>query len=167
MKSIFSLLVALTCMFSISFAQETILTDADRMAKALIESDYNTFLNYTYPKILKDMGGRKKMQETIKKQMDDLSLQGVKILSITYGEPNVIIKEKDELQTTLLQEMTFDTKEGKIQTKSSIIAISTNNGNSWYFVDPGERDLETVRLSLPNLSKKLVLPPHDAIKVEK
>lgn len=97
------------------------------MGKALVNKDYSSFINYTYPKILKDMGGRDKMMETVKKQMADLETQGVKILSLSYGEPSTIIKEKNELQATLSQEMIFETAEGKVQTKSTLIAISTDD----------------------------------------
>lgn len=137
------------------------------MGKALMSKDYSSFVSYTYPNILKDMGGRDKMVETVKKQMADLEAQGVKILSLSYGEPSAIIKEKKELQATLSQEMIFETAEGKVQAKSTLIAISTDDGKHWYLVDPGERDLETVRITLPNISKNLVLPPNEPVKIIK
>ena len=163
----FSFLVLFTFLYQVSFAQNTIKADAEVMGKALVTKDYNAYISYTYPKLMKDMGGRDKMTETIKKQMDDLEKQGIKILSITYGEPSVIIKEKQELQATLPQEMQFQTADGKVKARTTIIAISQDDGKHWYFVDPGERDLETVRISLPNLSRKLVLPPSEPVKMEK
>jgi hypothetical protein len=116
---------------------------------------------------VKDLGGKEKMIATLKKQMGDFDAQGVKILSITYGEPSSIIKEKAELQATIPQQMVFVTQEGKIQSTSSLIAVSKDGGKHWYLIDPGGRDLETVRISLPNISKKLVLPPNAPVKMLK
>lgn len=149
------------------YGQNTIRSDAQKMGKALVEKDYDTYVNYTYPKLMKDMGGREKMKETISKQMEDLEKQGIKILSVTYDEPSVIIKEKKELQATLPQHMQFESSNGKVTAQTTIIAVSQDDGMHWYFVDPGERDLETVRITLPNLSKKLVLPPAAPVKMEK
>lgn len=163
---IFRILLFLLFPFMVH-GQNALRTDAEMMGKALIAKDYDTYVNYTYPKLMKDMGGREKMKETIKKQMEDLENQGVKILSVTYGEPSVIIKEKKELQATVPQHMQFESSNGKVTTQTTVIAISQDDGAHWYFVDPGERDLETVRITLPNLSKKLVLPPPGPVKMEK
>src|SRR5688572_13225973 len=125
MKAVYTLLLLLVG--NMALGQNTIKAEAEKMGKALLSKDYNSFVNYTYPKLVKDMGGREKMIETARKQMDDVAQQGVRFLSITYGEPSVIIKEKDELQATLPQEMIFETTEGKVQAKSTIIAVSDND----------------------------------------
>lgn len=148
-------------------AQTTIKTDAETMGNALMNKDYETYVHYTYPKILKDMGGKEKLKTTLQQQMEALSAQGVKILSVTYGEPSVIIKEKNELQATIPQYMTFETEEGKVESQSTLIAISTDDGKHWYLIDPSDRDLETVRITLPNISKKLVLPANAPVKMLK
>jgi hypothetical protein len=44
---------------------------------------------------------------------------------------------------------------GKVASSTTLIALSADEGNRWYFVDAGERDLATVRKSLPNVSKAL------------
>lgn len=165
MKTVY-LLLLLLFPFTVC-GQSSIQSDAENMGKALVAKDYDIYVNYTYPKLMKDMGGRGKMKETIRKQMEDLENQGIKIISVTYGEPSVIIKEKKELQATLPQHMQFESANGKITAQTTIIAISQDDGAHWYFVDPGERDLETVRITLPNLSRKLVLPPAVPVKMEK
>jgi hypothetical protein len=140
-------------------AQSNVKTQAEKMGQALVSKNYVDFTRYTYPKILKEMGGTEKMAATIRSQMENMEKTGVKILSLSYGEPSEIIKEKKEWQCTVPQIMTLKINSGKIISKTTLIAISQDEGKQWYFVDAGERDLETVRITLPNLSKKLVLPP--------
>ncbi len=163
---IFSFFLVLLLPYA-GIGQNNLRADAGKMGKALAEKNYEVYLNYTYPKLLKDMGGREKMKQTIQTQMEDLERQGIKILSVSYGEPSVIIKEKKELQATLPQQITFESTNGKVTAQSTIIAISQDAGAHWYFIDPGERDLETVRITLPNLSKKLILSPPAPVKMEK
>lgn len=140
-------------------AQGEIKKQAREMGEALIAKNYLKFTNYTYPQILKEMGGREKMAESIKKQMEGMEKTGVQITSLEYGTPSEIIKENKEWQCTIPQVMKIKTKDGIIQATGTLIAVSKDNGGQWYFVDTGERDLEAVRISLPNISKKLVLPP--------
>jgi len=148
-----------------AFSQEiNIRRDAETMGKALVDKDYANYVNFTYPKILKDMGGKEKMIVTIKKQMDDVNAQGAHIVSISFDKPSVIVKEKNELQATVPQTVIFETANGKMEARNTLIAISADDGVHWYFIDPGERDLETVRITLPNLSKKLILAPSEPIK---
>ena len=167
MKIFFSFLFLITA-FNLGQAQENnIKTQAEMMGKALLDKDYAAYVGYTYPAIAQQTGGIEKLTASIKQQMELLSNQGVKVISIKYGEPSVIIKEKDELQSVILQTMVFTSKEGNIETETGIIAISKDNGKHWYFIDPGEKDLETVRHTLPNISKKLVLPESKPVKVLK
>lgn len=141
------------------YGQENIVRQqAEQMGAALIRKDYAAFTAFTYPSIMKDMGGKEKMTGTIRSQMESIEQGGARITALSYGTPAAIIKEKKELQCTLPQIMTMQVPGGKIIAKTTLIAISLDDGNRWYFVDAGERSLEAVRTTLPNLSKKLSLP---------
>jgi hypothetical protein len=142
----------------ISFAQPyPVKQQAQEMGNALVRKDYKTFVEFSFPKILKEMGGKEKMAESIAKQMQGLESAGSRIISISAGDPAAFIKAGKELQTTIQQQMTIKVKEGKIVSKTTLIAISQDNGKHWYFVDAGERDLAAIRKTLPNLSKALVI----------
>lgn len=157
MKWLF-LLMGLALSFT-GFSQNAIVSDAQKMGAYFVASDWEHYIDYSYPKIVKNLGGREKMKASLQQQMQDLSAKGIQLLSISFGEPSVILKEKRELQATLPQEIIYQTAQGKVQSRTTIIAISTNEGASWYFIDPGGRSLESLRISLPNISKKLTLPP--------
>lgn len=163
MRTIFILIILF--FHSLGWSQNSIREDAKQMGEYLLKSDFEHYVNYTYPKVMKDMGGRQQLKQTLKKQMEELLLQGVNIESIKYGEPSVILKEKKELQATLPQEVIFKTPNGKILSTSSLICISQNDGESWYFIDPGERTLDILRITLPNLSKKLIISPPQTSKL--
>jgi hypothetical protein len=151
--------IACLLVSTLSFAQtDNIKKHAVQMGNALLQKDFKGFVRFTYPKILKDMGGDLKMASNIERQMKGIEAQGAQIISLTYGEPGTVLKQGKELQCTISQTMIMKTPQGRIQSKSTLIALSADNGNRWYFVDAGERDIETVRQSLPNVSKSLHLP---------
>lgn len=139
-----------------SAGQTNVKEEAEKMGLSLIRKDYEGYVRFSYPDIVKEMGGAKKMAAAIEKQMKSME-EKAQIVSLSYGEPSVIIIEGKELQCTLPQEMILNTPQGKLRSQSTLIAISRDSGKHWYFVDPGERDIQSVRMSLPNVSRKLNL----------
>lgn len=155
LKQLFLLLLIST----VSFGQQAdiIRKQAEQMGNALLQKDYKTFVTFTYPPIVKQMGGADKMAGSIHKQMEEMQ-RSATIQSITYGQPSAVISEGQELQCTVPQEMIIKTQQGKIKTVSTLLAFSRDKGAHWYFVDAGDRNIATIRTSLPNASKKLVIP---------
>jgi len=151
----------LTLISSWSFAQNSVKQQAEEMGNALVRKDYKAFVAFAYPAIVQEMGGPQKMTTAIGQQMKAME-SAAEILSISYGEPSSIIKEGKELQCTIPQQLTLKTPQGKVLTKSTLIAISQDEGLHWYFVDIGERDINAVRTSLPNVSRKFILPKAEA-----
>ncbi len=153
------LVVLLLSSLQPAFAQNNnIKKQAEQMGAALLAQDYLGFVEFTYPKVLEQMGGKQKMATSIAQQMKGMQDGGILLESISYDPPATPIKEGKELQTTITQKMVLKLQQGRILAKSTIIAISPDNGNRWYFVDAGERDNATVRQTLPNISKSLVIP---------
>jgi hypothetical protein len=128
------------------------------MSEAFINGDYITFVNYIYPPILNSMGGSTKMIESLKKSMSGMNTQGAAISEITFDQPSKIIISGKELQSTIAQRMEIKLVEGRIVNTSTLIAISTDNGNNWTFIDTSNKDLTTLRKALPNLSAAISIP---------
>lgn len=73
------------------------------------------------------------------------------IKTISFGTPSKIVKSAKELQATIPQHTEINT--------STLIAISTDNGNNWTFLDTLNRDITTIRKLLPNLNPSITIPP--------
>ena len=131
---------------------------AEKMAHFLIEKDFDSFNNYTYPKIIEMMGGKKAMVEVMERGSKEMESEGTKILKVTLGEPSKILTENKELQCTLSQEIEMKVSNGRLVSKSTLIAISTDNGEKWYFMDASGKDILTMKSMLPNLSAELIIP---------
>lgn len=128
------------------------------MGQAFIGGDYTTFANYTYPKLLAAMGGANKMAATLIKVTNDMKLKGMSFNAITFDEPSKIVKSGKELQATIAQHTDIKVPDGRTVTTSTLIAISTDNGINWTFVDTSNKNIAALRKVMPNLSPSITIP---------
>jgi len=136
---------------------ETIKSQAETMRQLMLKEDFSAFAKFTYPKVIEMMGGKEKMVEVMKRGSQQMESEGTKFLNVTIGEPSKIITTGSELQCTLPQTIEMKVANGKLITKSTLIAISTNNGKNWYFLDTSGKNIQTMHKILPNLSTELVI----------
>lgn len=129
-----------------------------KMGSAFISGNYNAFANYTYPLILKSMGGPSKMAALLTKTTDDFKSHGMSFSNITFDESSKIIKSGKELQATIAQHTEIKLPQGRLISTSTLIAVSTDNGVSWTFIDTSNKEMATLRKALPNLSPLIIIP---------
>lgn len=133
-------------------------TQANEMGKAFIGGDYQTFVRYTYPQLVKVMGGEMMMMAQLKKMSDDMKAQGMSCKRISFGDVSPVVKSQNELQCTLSQQTEIVLASGGLITSSTLIAFSTDGGVRWTFMDTSNKDEATIRKLLPNLSRSIVIP---------
>jgi hypothetical protein len=142
---------------SILYAK-SIKSQAETMRQLLLKKDYKAFIKFTYPTLIEVMGGEKKMIELMETGGKKMESEGTKFLNITIGEPTPIIVIENELQSTVQQTIELKIPNARMITQSTLIAISTDNGTNWYFVDTAGKDIQAMQRALPNLSSDLVIP---------
>lgn len=140
-------------------AAKNLKQQAEKAGSSMVHGDYKVLAKYTYPPVVKMMGGAENMEATVKKAMAGMKAQGVSFNNVTFGEPTKIVKKGNELQSTIAQHLEMQIKESKLVNTSTLVAISTDNGVSWTFVDTSNKDMETIRKILPNLSSSITIPP--------
>ena len=108
------------------------------------------------------------MIELIKTGMDELKKQGVSIVSYKIETPAAPIAAGDDLVTVVPTVLEMKQGAGKITQKSYLLAISSDKGGHWTFVDGAGLDDEAkVKEVLPNLPKELKLPAKEKPVIEK
>lgn len=131
---------------------------ADTMAQLLLKKDYSSFVKYTYPAIITMAGGKDKLLSGLKTAMKNMEAQGYTITKVEIGEPSAMVKKDKEWQCTVPEILELKTKDGRLVTKSTLIAVSKDNGKNWYFIDTQGKNISTLKEQLPNLSSALVIP---------
>ncbi len=133
---------------------------------ALFKGDYETYVNYMHPELVKHFGGREKSITAMKAAMDGVKANGVSLTSSTIGEPSDTVASGSELFTVVPFEFKIKSPEGRILVKSYLIGISSDQGKSWKYLD-GKGDPKLIKKLMPNLPKKLKLPEQQTPVVEK
>lgn len=165
MKKRFLILFITLLNLSTSYSQvngdmdRVVLEQADDMGKKFIAKDYAGFLKYTHPIVIKNMGSNEKMlQETIK-SFKQLEADNITFLEVKFGAPSKIATVENEMQCIIPQMIEMKIPGGKLTAHTTLIAISSNKGKNWYFVDASGNSHENMKMLLPTLSTELVLPP--------
>jgi hypothetical protein len=162
-KSIISFLFS-AVMFTTSYSQvkdvsQNLKQQANIMAQAFISGDYKTFVSYTYKPMVQGTGGAAKMEQSLVKVVSDMKLKGMSFNKITFDEPSKVIKSGKELQATIAQHTDIKVPDGRAVGTSTLIAISTDNGVNWTFVDTSNKNIAALRKAMPNLSPSISIPP--------
>jgi hypothetical protein len=139
-------------------AAKNLKASADTMAKLFLNKRYDAFVKYTHPKIIALVGGKEKMVSQLKKSLEDMKAEGITISNVTIGEPSEIVVANNEQQAIVPQNLELTTNKGKLLSTSYLIAISKNNGVTWYFADTSGKTLTKMKTVFPSLSEKLIIP---------
>ena len=158
MKLLFSsILLLLSCATYSQADKATIKLQAQEIAKATIEADWETVINYTYPKITQLMGGKEQMVQFIS---NSIAQQQIVFESAVIGDPGEIYRTGDtHLFSLVPQTLVLKTPNAKLKTEGYLLAVSEDRGQRWYFIDTAQLTMENVQSMLPNYNMELVIPP--------
>src|SRR6266516_2550687 len=65
----------------------TVKQEAQKCAKAVLASDYDSIVLYTHPRIVKEMGGKEAMIGILKTGMSQMRAEGADFVDFTFGKP--------------------------------------------------------------------------------
>lgn len=145
---------------------EAIQKTAQACADALLKGDYAAFVQYTHPKIIEMAGGRDKMIAMIKSGMDAIKSEGMTITAYKIEPPAETIPAGDDLTAIVPTLLQMSSPTQKITQKSYLLAISSDNGKHWTFVDGAGLNQSVIQSIIPNSPKELKLPEKQAPIIE-
>jgi hypothetical protein len=104
------------------------------------------------------MGGKDKMINLISKEMQRIEDQGVVFLELSIGEPEEVYKAGEEIHCLVPQKVILENNDGKIISRSHLLAVSADLGKNWYFVDIAQLTSENVTVLFPKFNSDLKIP---------
>ncbi len=131
---------------------------ADAMANAMQSQNYNQMLYYTYPHIVKAMGGPEKMSAQLQALTAQMRSRGVSLKSVTIGNMNPIIFSAGDLYSVVPDVVQIVANGTVITRGSSFLAISNDKGLRWYFVDTAPLKGKPLKKLFPTYPDGLVIP---------
>ena len=143
----------------------TIKVQAMDMATALMKNDFNSFVKYMHPNIVAFAGGKEKMRAKMDSAYQSMKMFGLRFKRYWIGDPGKIIPYKNQLQGVLPVSTTLVTSLGEVTIETSMIVISNDSGNNWWFIDTNVYREDLLKEALTDISPELVLPPRKEPKL--
>jgi hypothetical protein len=131
---------------------------ADDMAALMMQRNYKQMAYYTYPQIVKAMGGPDKMAEKVSQMMDEMQSRGMAFKSTTIDNIGDIVKSGTHLYSVIQQILQISNNGSIITGSSYLLAISSDNGKRWYFVDTAPFKHQNIKHLFPDYPPELVIP---------
>ncbi len=147
------------CMVNAQNLASVIKAQALEMGKALVAGDAATFSRYMLPELVNEAGKIGNAHMTMDSAFAIFKSFGGNVEKITYGNPGKIVEYKNELQSTLPQTTSITSPFADVVLNSTLVAISRDNGQHWYFIDVSMGKIDQLKTKIPNLSPDLVIPP--------
>lgn len=139
--------------------QEIMKSDLEKMKFHFLNKNYKIFSTFVYPKVVELYGSEEQMIESAKLNVEKLEEDDFRFVNIYFKNFNENFNIGKEIQTSFTQVITMETPEGRISEENTMIAISSDKGKSWKFIDTSNYDEILLQKNFPNLSKKLILKP--------
>lgn len=143
---------------------ENLRANAKSWADAQSEKNADSLAKYTYPPFIAGSGGKEKWIASRTKSWNETKENKNSIArKITAEEPGNIVQAGDDLHCIVPIEIIAEMpKRGYLSTKSYLLAISGDKGNSWTFAELtniGDDNRQTwLKRWFPNFNHQLVIP---------
>ena len=135
-------------------ATEQIKKKAEACATAMQKGEFEKVAELTHPKVIEILGGKKKAAETMASVMDEMETQGLSIADYTVGSVSEIVTDNDNQFAIVRTTMKMNCPKGILTQNSFLVAISSDKGKSWTFVDGNAVDqLKQINFSVPKALK--------------
>ncbi|RFZ90596.1 hypothetical protein D0C36_16640 [Mucilaginibacter conchicola] len=139
---------------------------AQIVANALLTGDYQTVVANTYPKAVELAGGKTKMLQMISTGLSQMKQQGFAFEKVSIGTPGKFYKAGKEIHCLVPETIIMKMKEGRFQGNSNLLAVSSDQGKSWTFLDLNNGSINAVDQLFPNFNHSLVIPkPQKPVKL--
>jgi hypothetical protein len=130
---------------------------AEENSAALAAGNYGRVADLTYAKVVEIAGGREKVIDALRHGSVGLKAHGGAILPSEVNEPNEIVTVADKEFAIVPYTMRIKATNRTLYAKCFLIAVSSNGGHTWTFIDGGPTKQELTQL-LPDFPPKLSLP---------
>jgi hypothetical protein len=150
------------------FAQDVAVVkrQANVIAQALIASDFKTVIAHTYLKAVEMGGGKDKMLQMMSAGINRMKSQGFAFEKITIGTPGKYYKAGTELHCLVPETLIMKTSQGRFSAKSNLLAVSSDYGKNWSFLDLNASTIRSIKSVFPDFNSNLIIPnPSPPVKL--
>jgi hypothetical protein len=134
------------------------------MYEAFRKGRLDEFASYTHPALIKQMGGKDKLVNLLRKGLEDMAKEGFRFLSARVGPPIQVVQAGSDLHALVPLSQVMSAPGGELHLSGHLLGVSSNDGQSWTFIDTGKLTPGDIRQLLPTFNPELKLPPRSEPK---
>ena len=151
------------CLSIISQTKEEAIRDAKKTAKATLASDFKTVLDYTYPPILKIMGGKEKALALITSSMKNIEKDGFKFEKADVISASEVVKEQNQYRCYIKNKYVMTINNQKITSEAYLLGIYNDVDKVWNFIEAKELANPSISQILPDFKTALIIPQRKVV----
>ncbi len=134
-------------------------TQAEVCGRAFIEGDFERLADCTVPKLVELMGGREKMIEAVRKDVEEMKAEGFEPLSSKHSAPTQVVRVGSRTYAVIPLKFRMRSSKEVHVSDSFLIGVSGDGGQNWTFLSADSTDEARMKVLLPDVVGKLKLPP--------
>ena len=133
---------------------------AQELADSMLRDDFEKVIDFTYPKLVSLLGGREAAIAAMKQESSEMLSDNMQLVSNTVGEPRDFVQVEGERYAIDPNTMQIRVPEGMLVGEAFMIAVSTDGGQNWTFVDSGggNANPKLLRDLFPTAADRLRIP---------
>ena len=140
-------------------AAKQLRAQAEGCGRAFIEGNFERLADCTLPKLVELIGGREKMLEVVRKDVEEMKAEGFEPLSSVPAAPTQVLRVGSRTYAILPLKFRMRTPKEILVSDSFMIGVSGDGGQNWKFLSGSSIDEARLGLLLPEAAGKLRLPP--------
>lgn len=125
---------------------------------AQLNQDYELLLDYIYPGLIENAGGREAMKNTLMTIHQNQLKKGIQVREFKLREPIQHTKVGGEIHALVPVTSISKVPGGQLTTENNLIAVSEEGMVHWYFIETTSLDERNIQKVLENWNGSLMLP---------
>jgi hypothetical protein len=139
-------------------AAKRLQAQAEESGRAFLEGNYERLADYTYPKLVELIGGREKLLEVVRKEVEEMKAEGFAPLSSVPSAPTQVLRVGGQTYAVLPLKFKMRAPDQIYVSDSFMIAVSDDDGKNWKFLSGASVGEAQLKILLPDAAGKLRLP---------
>jgi hypothetical protein len=143
-------------------ARARLIEQVGQIRKAVLEKDHELMARLTHPGLVAAAGGKAKYVQLLNKATTEVEGQGFRLVDATMAEPTPIVERASGHYALVPYSLSLSGPGGeKGEKPSCFIAVSTDRGLNWVFLDGEGVAGDRARLlrMMPDFPPEIKLPP--------
>jgi hypothetical protein len=130
-------------------------------ARLVIANDFEGVVNCMPDEVVKSLGGRSAIIATVRRVSAEMSRGSVRMVQSLIEPPTQVLRAGTRTFAILPQVVVVRVPEGHVRQRTFLLAVSSDDGHTWRFVDGVELNRELASQMFPDFPASLTLPNVD------